>query len=88
MQVLTKVRTGGRTEVSLRDVTIVRDETGDGVRVTSRTGSSQRFMENWKKESWNLDTKRGGSTFGARWGETNLRAVGAARDGGQMNKTA
>ena len=33
-------------EVSLRDVTIVRDETGDGVRGTSRTGSAQRFVEN------------------------------------------
>ena len=36
----------GRTKVSLRDVTIVRDETGDEVRVTSRTGSAQRFVEN------------------------------------------
>ena len=36
----------GRTKVSLRDVTIARDETGDGVRVTSRTGSAQRFVEN------------------------------------------
>ena len=30
----------GQTKVSHRDVTIVRDETGDGVRVTSRTGSA------------------------------------------------
>ena len=37
---------GGRTKMSLRDVTIVRDETGDGVRVMSRTGSPQRFVEN------------------------------------------
>ncbi len=36
-----------RAKVSLRDVTIVRDETGDGVRVTSRTGRAQRFVENW-----------------------------------------
>ena len=35
--------------MSLRDVTIARDETGDGVRVTSRTGSAWRFVENWKK---------------------------------------
>ena len=38
-----------------------------------------------KLESWKLDAERGGSTFGARWGETNLRAVGTARDRGQMN---
>ena len=35
--------------VSLRDVTIVWDETGDGMRVTSGTGSAQRFVENWKE---------------------------------------
>ena len=39
----------GRTKVSLRDVTIVRDEMGDGVPVTSRTGSTQKFVEKWKK---------------------------------------
>ena len=31
--------------------------------------------------SWELDIEREGSTFGARWGETNLRATDAARDG-------
>ena len=31
---------------------------------------------------WKLDTGRKGPTFGARWGQTNLRAMGAARDGG------
>ena len=61
----------------LRDVTIVRDETGDGVRVTSRTRSDQRF-----------ERKRRGSTFGARRREATLRTMGATRDGGQMNKTA
>ena len=38
----------------------------------------------WKKVfslSWELDTEREWSTFGARWGQTNLRATGAARDG-------
>ena len=60
---------------------------GDGVRVTSRTGSAQRFVDNWKLESWKLDVEQGGSTVGPRWGETNLRAVGSARDWGQMNKT-
>ena len=42
-----------------------------------------------KRESRKLDTERDGLTFGARWGETNLRAMGAARmGGGQMKKTA
>ena len=31
-------------------------------------------------ESWKLDAEQGGSTFEARWGETNLRAMGGARD--------
>ena len=39
----------------------------------------------WKSQlSWELDTERVGSTFGARRGLTNLRTMGAARDGGQM----
>ena len=32
--------------------------------------------------SWELDTEREGSIFGARWGQTNLRAKGTTRDGG------
>ena len=32
--------------------------------------------------SWELDSEREGSTFGARWGQTKLWATGAARDGG------
>ena len=32
--------------------------------------------------SWELDTDQEGSTFGARRGQTNLRATGAARDVG------
>ena len=43
---LVGLRAFRRTKVLLRDVTIVRDETGDGVRVTSRTGSARRFVEN------------------------------------------
>ena len=35
--------------MSLRDVTIVRDETGDRVRGTSRTGSARRFVGDLKK---------------------------------------
>ena len=72
-----------RADVSLRDVKIARDEEQrDGVRMTSRTGSVRRIWRISKKvRELKLDTERGGSTFGARWGETNLRATGAARDG-------
>ena len=38
------------------------------------------------QESWELDSEREGSTFGARWGQTNLRATGAARYEGQVEK--
>ena len=59
------------------------------MRVTSRTGSARRFCENLKKvESWVLDAKREGSMFGAHRREANVRPMGAARDGGQMSKTA
>ena len=37
---------------------------------------------------WELDTEREGITFGARRGQTNLRATGAARDGVQMEKSS
>ena len=87
MQVLTRARWA---DVSLRDVTIARDEEqGDRVRMTSRTGSVWRILWISKKvRELKLDAERGGSTFGARWGETNLRAMGAARDWGQMKKPA
>ena len=76
--------------MSLRDVAIAwDDETSDKVRVTSRTGSARRILGISKKvRELKLDTERGGSIFGVRWGETNLHAMGAARDRGQMNKTA
>ena len=79
-----------RAYMSLRDVTIAwDDETGDKVRVTSGTGSVRRILGISKKvRELKLDTERGGSTFGARWGETNLCAMGAARDSGQMKKPA
>ena len=32
-----------------------------------------------KSVSWELDSEREGSTFGARWGQTNLWATGATR---------
>ena len=35
-----------------------------------------------------LDIERDGWLSRARWGETNLRATGAARDGSQMKKQA
>ena len=38
--------------------------------------------------TWLLCHASVGSTFGARRREANLRPMGAARDGGQMNKTA
>ena len=65
--------------MSLRDVTIARDEEqGDGVRMTSRTGSARRILGISKKvRELKLDAERGGSTFGTRSGETNLRAMGA-----------
>ena len=56
-------------------------EMGDWVRMTSRTGRSRRILRIWRKlGELKLDAKWGGSTFGARWGETNLRAMGAAQD--------
>ena len=54
--------------MSLRDVTIARDEEqGESVRVTSRTGSTQRIWGDFEKvRKLKLDAERGGSTFGAR----------------------
>ena len=34
-----------------------------------------------KVSSWELDSEREGSTFGARWGQMNLCTTGAARNG-------
>ena len=74
--------------MSLRNVTI-DDETGDEVQVTLCTGSARRILGIWRKlRELKLDTERGGSTFGARWGEKNLHAMGAAWDRGQMKKPA
>ena len=79
----------GRMEVSLRDVTIVRDERGRQSAGDVMHRKRAEVGENLKKvRELKLDAGRRRSTFGARWGETNLRAVGAARDGGQMNMTA
>ena len=41
---------------------------------------ARRILGDWGKKSqssWELDTEREGSTFGARWGQTNLCATGA-----------
>ena len=57
-----------------------RREMGDGVRMTSRIGSARRIL--WirsKLRELKLDAERGGSTFGALWGETHLHAMGATR---------
>ena len=55
----TRVR---RADVSLRDVTIARDEKrGHRLRMTSRTGSARRILGIWRKlGKLRLDTKRDG----------------------------
>ena len=61
-------------------------ERGDRVRVTSRTGSARRCVGDLKKvRETRHQTKR--LTFGACRREANLRPMGAAQDGDQMNKT-
>ena len=64
--------------MSLRDVTIAQMETGQGS-AEARGG----FGEICKRKlvELRLDTGREGSTFGARRGQTNLRAPGAVPDG-------
>ena len=77
-----------RVDMSLRDVTIAwDDETGDKVRVTSHRMEDFGDFEE-KLRELKLDTEWGGSIFGAHWGETNLHAMGAAWDRGQMKKPA
>ena len=52
--------------------------------MTSCTGSTRGGFCGFEKIqlNWELVTEREGSTFGGRRGQTNLRATGAARDGG------
>ena len=75
-------------DVSLRDVTIA--QMGNGARECELRHAPEArggFREFWKKSvelSWELDTEREGSTFGACRGQTKLRATGAARDGGAI----
>ena len=69
--------------MSLRDITIVRDERGDGGRMTSRTGSAQRFVRDLKKvkgvetrhwtktiDFWSSQTRGELAPYGgrSRWG--------------------
>ena len=46
--------------------------------MTSRTGSARRIWGIFEL-SWELDSERQGSIFGARWRQTNLCATGAVR---------
>ena len=67
---------------------------GDGARESEWRQAPEAhggFWGFWKSQlSWELDTEREGSTFGARRRQTKLRATGAARDGvgGQMEKSS
>ena len=64
-------------------------ERGDRVRVTSRTGSAQRFVGDLKKvRELEIRFRTETVDFWARSGETILRAMGAVQDRGQMDKTA
>ena len=82
-------RAGG-ADVSLRDVTIA--QMGNGARECGWLHAPEAlggFGGFWGSQlSWELDSERKESTFGARWGQTNLCATGAARNGvwGQMRK--
>ena len=86
-QVLTRARTGGWRCHS--DVTILRDKTGAGVRVTSHTGSAQRFVEIWRKlgveirhwtktvDFWSSQTQGELAPNGgrSRWGPNELDSI-------------
>ena len=76
-QVLTRVR-GGCVVHRCRN-----KNPSEGMWMMSCTGSVHGgFGEIWKSQlSWELDSEREESTFGARWGETNLCTTGAAPDG-------
>ena len=47
---------------------------------------AEDFRRFEKVSSWELDSKRKGSTFEARWGQTNLCATGTTHDGGADGK--
>ena len=51
-------------------------------------GASVVMHRKHEEDFGDFEEERGGSTFGARWGEMDLRAKGAAQIGGQMKKLA
>ena len=57
--------------------------------LTSCTGSARGvFCVFWRKSvSWELDFEREGSTFGARWGQTNLCSTGTTHVEGRRWKS-
>ena len=86
-QVLTRMRAGGWRCHS--DVITVRDDTGwQGAGDVTHRKHVEVCVRIWgKKESgFRRQTRR--IDFGARRREANVRPMGAARVGGQMNKTA
>ena len=87
-QVLTRVRAGGWRCHS--DVIIVRNKPRwQGAGDVMRRKRAKFVWEFEERKSRVLDAKWEGSTFGARRRKANLHPMGgAARVGGQMNKTA
>ena len=86
---LTQVFThAGGTDVSLRDVTIAQMGNGATECGWRHAPEARGGFGGFWKSQFKLDTEREGSTFGARWGLTNLRATGAARDGEGANGKA
>ena len=89
---LTQVFTRERgADVSLRDVTIARR--GNENRECEWCHAPEAHTENlgnFEKSQFSreLDSEREGSTFAARWGQTNLCATGAARMGGGDGKAS
>ena len=83
MQVVTRMR----ADVSLRDVTIAQDEAGwQGASDVTHRKRAEVFgnLKKFKRVETRRRTRR--FDFRARWGETNLRAMGAAWYIGQMEK--
>ena len=88
MQVFARTR---GTDVSLRDVTIAK--IGNEAREYEWRHAPEARAEDlgdFEKSqlSWELDTEREGSTFGACRGQTNLWATGTARDGVGVDEKA
>ena len=89
MQTWEHVLTRAREDVSFTDVKIKIPEKDWPVDVNDvmHRKHARRILGILKRSlSWELDTEREVSTFGARRGQTNLRATGAARDEGANGK--